>query len=44
MAASGASEVVADTDQVVNHSLTFDVHAVRVEVLGRQVGVGNVFG
>lgn len=44
MAASGAAEVVADTDKVVNHPLSFDVHALGVEVLFRKVGVGYVVG
>lgn len=44
MAASGAAKVVADTDQVVNHSLSFDVHSLGVEVFGRKIGVGYVVG
>lgn len=44
MAASGAAEVVADSDQVVDDSLPFDFHSMRVEILGREVGVGNVVG
>lgn len=44
MAASGATEVVADADQVINHPLSFDVHTVRIEILGWKIGIGNMFG
>lgn len=44
MTASSAAKVVADTNQVVNDFLSFDVHTLRVEILSRKVGVGNVVG